>query len=120
MANKLITKKDARDRRAKRVRSRISGTAEKPRLAVHKSLNHIYAQLINDLEHRTITGISSVSGSANAQGKKIDKAKAVGKAIAIKAKELGITTVVFDRAGYLYHGKVKALADAAREEGLKF
>jgi large subunit ribosomal protein L18 len=120
MAEKNIFKEKARVRRAKRVRSRVSGTAEKPRLAVYKSLNHIYAQLVNDLEKRTITGVSSLPGSANATGKKTEKAKAVGKAIAIKAREMGITTVVFDRSGYLYHGKIKALADAAREAGLKF
>ena len=120
MADKQIFKKKARDRRAKRVRARIKGTAEKPRLVVHKSLNHIYAQLVNDLDHHTITGVSSLEGSANAKGKKIEKAKAVGKAIAAKAREMGITAVVFDRSGYLYHGKIKALADAAREAGLKF
>ncbi len=120
MADKQIFKKAARTRRAKRVRSRISGTAEKPRLVVHKRLNHIYAQLVNDLDKRTITGVSSLEGSANAHGKKVEKAKAVGKAIAEKAKGLGITTVVFDRSGYLYHGKIKALADAARAAGLKF
>jgi len=120
MADKQIFKKKARARRARRVRSRIKGTAERPRLVVHKSLSHIYAQLVNDLDNRTITGVSSLEGSANAKGKKTEKAKAVGKAIAIKAKDLGITTVVFDRAGYLYHGKIKALADAAREAGLKF
>jgi len=120
MANKQIDKKESRLRRAGRVRNKLTGTAERPRLVVFKSLQHIYAQLVNDIDHRTITGVSSLEGSLNAAGKKIDKAKAVGKGIALKAKELGISQVVFDRSGYLYHGKVKALAEAAREAGLKF
>jgi len=120
MAVKSIVKSRSRNRRAMRVRAHIKGTAERPRLVVHKSLNHIYAQLINDSDNRTITGVSSLDGSLKAQGKKMEKAKAVGKAIAVKAKEIGISTVVFDRSGYIYHGKIKALADAAREAGLKF
>lgn len=120
MANKQIDKQETRKRRAGRIRSKIKGTAERPRLVVFKSLQHIYAQLVNDVERRTLTGVSSLEGSLNPTGKKIDKAKAVGKGIALKAKDLGITQVVFDRSGYLYHGKIKALAEAAREAGLKF
>jgi large subunit ribosomal protein L18 len=120
MFNKQIAKRESHKRRALHVRKNIRGTADCPRLVVHKSLNHMYAQLVNDLDSRTITGVSSLEGSVNARGKKSEKAKAVGKAIAVKAKELGIKKVVFDRSGYLYHGKVKALADAAREAGLEF
>jgi large subunit ribosomal protein L18 len=120
MANKQTDKRDARLKRALRIRRKVQGTALRPRLVVFKSLNHIYAQLVNDLEQKTITGVSSLKGSANATGKKVEKAKVVGTAIAAKAKERGITEVVFDRSGYLYHGKVKALAEAARKAGLKF
>jgi large subunit ribosomal protein L18 len=120
MADKQISKRISRNRRSMRVRARIKGTADRPRLVVHKSLNHIYAQLIDDNQNRTITGVSSLEGSANAKGKKTEKAKAVGAAIAAKAKEMGIKKVVFDRSGYLYHGKIKALADAARAAGLEF
>jgi len=120
MADKTIAKRESRARRAKRVRKDLKGTADHPRLVVHKSLSHIYAQLVNDLDQRTITGVSSLKGSIAAKGSKTVKAKAVGKAIAAKAKELGIKKVVFDRSGYIYHGKIKALADAAREAGLEF
>jgi len=120
MANKQMAKRDSRLKRALRIRKNIKGTSERPRLVVFKSLNHIYAQLINDLDQKTITGVSSLKGSINATGKKTEKAKAVGTAIATKAKELGITKVVFDRSGYLYHGKIKALAEAARKGGLEF
>jgi large subunit ribosomal protein L18 len=120
MADKNIFKKKSHHRRAMRVRARIKGTAERPRLVVHKSLYHIYAQLVNDLDNRTITGVSSLPGSVNAKGKKLEKAKAVGNAIAAKATEMGIKKVIFDRSGYLYHGNVKALADAARKAGLEF
>jgi len=120
MADKSMAKRDSRVKRALRIRKNIKGTAERPRLVVFKSLNHVYAQLVNDLERKTITGVSSQKGSVNASGKKVEKAKAVGAAIAAKAKELGITKVVFDRSGYLYHGKIKALADSARKAGLEF
>jgi large subunit ribosomal protein L18 len=120
MANKQAFKRDARLKRAGRVRGKIKGTAERPRLVVFKSLNHIYAQLVDDLQKKTITGVSSLKGSINATGKKMEKAKAVGTAIAEKAKGLGINKVVFDRSGYLYHGKIKALAEAARKAGLEF
>ena len=120
MANKAIIKRESRIKRSLRIRKNIKGTSERPRLVVFKSLNHIYAQLVNDGDHKTITGVSSLKGSVDAKGKKVEKAKAVGTAIAAKAKELGIKKVVFDRSGYLYHGKVKALADAARKGGLEF
>jgi large subunit ribosomal protein L18 len=120
MADKSIVKQESRIRRAGRIRRKIKGTPERPRLVIFKSLNHIYAQLINDLDRKTITGVSSLKGSANATGKKVAKAAAVGKAIAIKAQEIGIKKVVFDRSGYIYHGKVKAFAEAARKAGLEF
>jgi large subunit ribosomal protein L18 len=120
MADKMIDKRESRIRRAKRVRKTIQGTAERPRLVVHKSLNHLYAQLVNDADHKTITGVSSLKGSIGAGGTRTEKAKAVGKAIAAKAGEMGIKKVVFDRSAYIYHGKIKALADAAREGGLEF
>ena len=104
-----------------RIRKRMSGTAEKPRLAVFRSNKAIYAQVINDLEGRTLAAASSISKEL--EEKKMTKtevAKEVGKLVAQKAKEAGIEQVVFDRGGYLYHGRVKSLADGAREGGLKF
>jgi len=118
--DKNIVKRNARIRRAQRVRSKIKGTAECPRLVVFKSLLHVYAQLVDDTARKTLTGVSSLKGSINASGNQVEKAKLVGAAIGKKAQEMGITQVVFDRSGYLYHGKIKALADAARESGLKF
>ena len=113
------TKEQARQRRHRRVRAKVSGSAERPRLAVYRSNAHIYAQLIDDATGRTLAAASSgekqVAGTARA-----DSPAAVGKLIAERAKAAGIETVVFDRGGYLYHGRVKALADAAREGGLTF
>ena len=111
-------RKLARSRRHRRVRVRVSGTAERPRLAVFRSLNHIYAQLIDDSSGRTLAAASTVAS----KGGKNDAsaAAAVGKAIAEEAKQAGVTSAVFDRGGFLYHGRVKALADAAREAGLEF
>ena len=111
-------RKLARGRRHRRVRVRVQGTSERPRLAVYRSLHHIYAQVIDDGEGRTVAAASTVelkSGKKDASA-----ASAVGKAIADKAKKAGVTSVVFDRGGFLYHGRVKALADAAREAGLEF
>jgi large subunit ribosomal protein L18 len=108
------TKREARVRRHIRVRRKVSGTAERPRLAVYRSNRHIYAQLIDDVAGRTLVSASD----ADAAGGKTDAAKAVGALIAQRAKDAGITTVVFDRGGRLYHGRVAALAEAAREGGL--
>ncbi len=109
----------ARIRKKVRLRAKITGTTERPRLCVFKSDKHIYAQLVDDLEKKTIASASSLKLDTN--GKKgIDLAKLVGEEIAKRANKKNINTVVFDRAGYIYHGKVKALADAARENGLKF
>jgi large subunit ribosomal protein L18 len=99
------------------VRERVAGSAERPRLAVFRSLSHIYAQVIDDRSGNTLAAASDLDVGT---GKKSEKAKQVGKAIAERAKAKGIGEVVFDRGGYRYHGRVKALADAARESGLKF
>ena len=105
-----------RTRRHFRVRKKVNGTSERPRLVIYRSLKHIYAQLVDDISHRTLMTVTD----AGAEGKKTEKSAEVGKRIAEKAKEAGITRVVFDRGGYKYHGRVKALADAAREGGLEF
>jgi large subunit ribosomal protein L18 len=111
---------EARGRIRERIRRKVSGTAERPRLAVFRSLKSIYAQVIDDASGRTIVSASSLEKDAGAKGANAAAAKAVGALIAKKAKDRGITRVVFDRGGYLYHGNVKALADAARENGLEF
>jgi len=115
-------KKEGRKKRHRSLRKRIEGTAERPRLAVFRSARHIYAQIIDDQQKRTLTAISdkvlAVEGETKAD-KKV-RAKRVGAAIAKQCLEKGIDKVVFDRAGYKYHGRVSALADGAREAGLKF
>jgi large subunit ribosomal protein L18 len=106
-----------------RIRTKVQGTAERPRLNVYRSVNHIYAQIIDDADGKTLVSASTVLGkkaAAKKSGGNVASAKDVGKAIAQKAKEKGIKKVVFDRGGYLYHGRIKALADAAREAGLEF
>lgn len=104
-----------------RIRKKVSGSAERPRLAIFRSLNHIYAQVIDDQKGVTLCSASSVEKSAGVdKGGNIDGAKAIGKLIAERAKEKGINSVVFDRGGYIYHGRVKSLAEAAREAGLQF
>lgn len=115
-------KNEIRQRIHDRIRKKLSGTPERPRLSVYRSVNHIYAQLIDDLNGRTVVAASTVEGEkANkTTGGNLASAKEVGKRIAEKAKQKGISKVVFDRGGYLYHGRIKALADAAREAGLQF
>ncbi len=115
-----LSKLERRQKIKRRVRKVVSGTAEKPRLSVFRSNKEIYAQLINDVAGVTIAESSSRDKNVKAEGNKVEKAKAVGKAIAEKATAAGLDSVTFDRNGYLYHGRVKALADAAREAGLKF
>jgi len=110
---------EARQKRHRRLRTRIAGTADRPRLAVYRSLSQIYAQVIDDRTGRTLAAASSLSGK-DSKAKKADAAKAVGAQIAEKAKAAGIDEVIFDRGGYRYHGRVKALADAARSNGLRF
>ncbi len=120
----MINKENKNAIRAKRhlrVRNKISGTAECPRLNVYRSTNHIYAQIIDDVKGNTLVSSSTIAKGMNVEGlTKTEAAIAVGKDVAKKALEAGITAVVFDRGGYLYTGRVKALADAAREAGLKF
>jgi large subunit ribosomal protein L18 len=111
---------EARGRIRERIRRKVTGTAERPRLAVFRSLKSIYAQVIDDANGRTIVSASSLEKDAGTKGANAAAAKAVGTLIAKKAKDNGITRVVFDRGGYLYHGNIKALADAAREAGLEF
>jgi large subunit ribosomal protein L18 len=105
-----------------RIREKIAGTAERPRLNVYRSLNHIYTQLIDDANGVTLASASSKSkkGEEKTVGGNVEAAKTVGKLIAERGQEKGIKKVVFDRGGYLYHGRIKALADAAREAGLEF
>jgi large subunit ribosomal protein L18 len=110
-------KRRARVRRHVRVRKRISGSGQRPRLVVYRSNRHIYVQLVDDIEARTLASANDVEASAS--GDKTERAKAVGKLIATRAREAGIERVVFDRGGRLYHGRVAALAEAAREEGLQ-
>jgi large subunit ribosomal protein L18 len=114
-----ITPLQARQRRHRRLRNQISGTAERPRLAVYRSNRGIYAQLIDDARGHTLASASSLEASLRG-GKRSEQPAAVGRLIGERAREAGVTRVVFDRGGYLYHGRVKALADAARESGLEF
>jgi large subunit ribosomal protein L18 len=117
-------KYELRERRKKRIRKKVSGTAERPRLCIYKSLRHLYAQIIDDSVGKTLAAVTTNTKELKAEGRKTfanqDYAKRLGKAIAEKALAAGITQVVFDRSGYPYHGVVKAFADAAREGGLKF
>ncbi len=116
-------KKNKRLRRKIRIRKKIKGTAERPRLTVYRSLKYIYAQLIDDVEGKTIVSASTVEKEVKEKlksTKNIEAAKVVGELVAKRALERGIESVVFDRNGYKYHGRIKALADAAREAGLKF
>ena len=121
-----IAKNEVRQRVHKRIRRKLYGTSERPRLNVYRSLNHVYAQLIDDMSGKTVVAANSREGTGPAAGAKkktggnVAAAKEVGKLIAERAKAKGVEKVVFDRGGYLYHGRVKALADAAREAGLQF
>ena len=117
---KKMDRNAARLRRHTRVRGKISGTAEMPRLNVFRSSKHIYAQIIDDVAGVTLVSASSMDKGFEANGGNAEGAKAVGVAIAKKALEKNITTVVFDRGGYVYHGRVQALAEGAREGGLQF
>jgi large subunit ribosomal protein L18 len=111
--------REARLRRHRRVRGKVSGTAERPRLVVFRSNKGIFAQLVDDYAGRTLASASWLE-QRSFEGTKTEQAAAVGKALAAAAKKAGVETCVFDRAGYLYHGRVRALAEAAREGGLKF
>jgi large subunit ribosomal protein L18 len=119
MAMQLV----GRERRKHRIRRRVAGTSERPRLTVFRTSKHIYAQVINDVDGKTLAHVSTLSRDVRTgvdDGTKSDAAKLVGKAIAKALLAKGVDKVVFDRNGYLYHGRVLALADAAREAGLKF
>ena len=115
---KQFDRKGARARRHRRVRVRVAGTGQRPRLSVFRSLHHLYAQLIDDVTGRTLAAASTAQ--LKSSRKDVEAAAAVGRSIAEKAKAAGVTAAVFDRGGFLYHGRVKALADAAREAGLEF
>jgi len=122
-----IAKNEVRQRVHKRIRRKLAGTPERPRLSVYRSLNHIYAQLIDDMAGKTVVAANSREGAGKTEagpkkktGGNVAVAKEVGKLLAERAKAKGVGKVVFDRGGYLYHGRVKALADAARGAGLQF
>ena len=112
------TRREGRTRRHERVREKVRGSAARPRLAVFRSLTHIYAQLVDDDAGRTLVAASSLDAK-DAKQKRIEQAKAVGTALGDRAKQKGVTEVVFDRGGYRYHGRVKALADGVRAAGVK-
>jgi large subunit ribosomal protein L18 len=119
-------KLDKRQKRAQRIRKKIAGTSERPRLCVRRSLSHIYAQIVDDITGKTLVQTGSTSKDIvgkitdKAKTSKTDVARLVGELVAEKAKEKGVDKVVFDRKGYAYHGRVKALAEAARKKGLQF
>jgi large subunit ribosomal protein L18 len=115
-----LTKKERRDKIRRRSRDIVAGTAERPRLCVFRSNKQFYAQLIDDLSGKTLAACASVKNEKAQKIAKIEQAALMGKEMAQKALDAGITSVVFDRSGYLYHGRVKHFADAAREAGLKF
>ena len=120
---RIRTRQDRRERRHRRVRAKVTGTPERPRLVVYRSLNHLEGQVVDDVAGRTLVGISTNSPALREQRSEItktDASRAAGKALAERAKEQGITRVVFDRGGYLYHGRVKAFAEGARAGGLGF
>jgi large subunit ribosomal protein L18 len=122
MTQKVVASRTAsRVKRHTRLRLRLSGTEARPRLAVFRSLNHIYAQVIDDTSGTTVAAASSLeTGLKGSDGSKVDDAKRVGQLVAERAKKAGIEQVVFDRAGFKYHGRVRSLAEAAREAGLDF
>lgn len=114
------TRTDARRRRHFRVRKSVHGTQDRPRLAVYRSNKHIYAQIIDDDSGRTLASASTGDSAVKAKTLTVDAAAEVGKLVGARATDAGITKVVFDRGGYKYHGRIQALADAARESGLEF
>ena len=115
-----LTVRQARERRHRRVRGKVQGTTERPRLMVFRSNRGIFAQVVDDSTGKTIAGASWVGLPKGFSGNKTEQAREVGRNVAVAARKAGIHWVVFDRGGYLYHGRIKALADAAREAGLKF
>jgi|SRR5688500_2976834 large subunit ribosomal protein L18 len=122
-ADKAVIRLGNRKARHERIRKKIEGTAARPRLCVRRSLNHIYAQIVDDGSGKSLVQVSSLSPDVKSavEGKnKVDTSKEIGKLVAQKAQAVGIKQVVFDRGGYLFHGRIKAVADAAREAGLEF
>jgi large subunit ribosomal protein L18 len=122
-ADKAVIRLGNRKARHERIRKKIDGTAERPRLCVRRSLNHVYAQIVDDLNGKSLVQVSSLSPELKSalDGKnKVETSKEIGKLVAQKAQAAGIKQVVFDRGGYLFHGRIKAVADAAREAGLEF
>jgi large subunit ribosomal protein L18 len=123
---RIKTREDRRERIKYRIRKRVRGTEERPRLTVFRSVSHIYVQVVDDMSGRTIASASTVEPAVQgalakeAKGGNVEGAKAIGRAIAQRLQEKGVKRVVFDRNGFLYHGRVKAVADAAREAGLEF
>ncbi|ARV62374.1 50S ribosomal protein L18 [Nostocales cyanobacterium HT-58-2] len=118
-----LTRKESRERRRRRIRGKVDGSTDRPRLAIFRSHQHIYAQIIDDTKHHTLVAASTVEPEVKSKltsGSNCEASVEVGKLIAARSREKGITQVVFDRGGNLYHGRVKALAEAAREAGLDF
>ena len=122
-SRRVKTREQRRERRHRRVRAKVHGTSERPRLVVHRSINHVEGQVVDDVAGRTLVGLSTLDAGLRGQSGEMNKteaSRAAGKALAEKAKEMGVTKVVFDRGGYVYHGRVKAFAEGAREGGLDF
>ena len=120
---RIKSRRDRRERRHRRVRAKVNGTQQRPRLVVYRSLNNVEGQVVDDVAGRTLVGLSTLSADLRAQRAeqtKTEQSRAAGRALAERAKEMGITQVVFDRGGYLYHGRVKAFDEGAREGGLEF
>jgi large subunit ribosomal protein L18 len=122
-SRRVKTREERRERRHRRVRAKVHGTAERPRLVVHRSINHVEGQVVDDVSGRTLVGLSTLDAALREKRGEMNKTEAshaAGKALAEKAREMGVTKVVFDRGGYVYHGRVKAFAEGAREGGLDF
>ncbi|HEX8451775.1 MAG TPA: 50S ribosomal protein L18 [Longimicrobium sp.] len=120
---RIKSRRDRRERRHRRVRAKVNGTQQRPRLVVYRSLNNVEGQVVDDVAGKTLVGLSTLNSDLRAQRAeqtKTEQSRAAGRALAERAKEMGITQVVFDRGGYLYHGRVKAFAEGAREGGLEF
>ena len=122
-SRRVKTREQRRERRHRRVRAKVHGSGERPRLVIHRSINHVEGQVIDDVSGRTLVGLSTLDAGLREKRGEMNKTQAshaAGKALAEKAREMGVTKVVFDRGGYVYHGRVKAFAEGAREGGLDF
>jgi large subunit ribosomal protein L18 len=123
ISKRVKTREQRRARRHRRVRAKVHGTGQRPRLVIHRSINHVEGQVVDDVAGRTLVGLSTLDATLREKRGEMNKteaSRAAGKALAEKARELGVTKVVFDRGGYVYHGRVKAFAEGAREGGLDF